>query len=230
MDDGKETEDGGDRMTDRSHRLLIYLIGLNTALLVASNAGGAKIIAVYGGLAASATVFSYALSFTFTDVISEVFGPEKARLTVQVGFLGVIVSVLFFKVAVWAPAAPTWGGQAAYEATLGMGPRLLAGGWTSYMVSQHLDVWVFHTLKRLTRGRHLWLRNNLSTAISQFVDTCIFITIAFHGVVPLWPTILGQYVFKLLIAAVDTPIVYLAVRQVRKHIGDQGSQGNHRSS
>lgn len=214
-------------MKDREFRLLVYLIGLNTALLVASNAGGAKVIAVYGGLAASATVFSYALSFTFTDVISEVFGPKKARLTVQVGFLGVIASVLFFKVAVWAPEAAFWDGQAAYAKTFGMGPRILAGGWTSYIVSQHLDVWVFHFVKRRTKGKHLWLRNNLSTAVSQFVDTCIFITIAFYGLVPLWPTILGQYVLKLVIAAIDTPIVYIAVAQVRKYLGDhaEGTPG-----
>lgn len=195
--------------------VLIALIGLNTALLVASNAGGAKLIALPFGLAASATVFSYALSFMFTDIISELYGLKAAKLAVYVGFGGLILAVLFFVISIAAPPAPFWPGQEGYAATLGFGPRLLLGGWTSYMVSQNLDVWIFHKLKEMTGGRHLWLRNNASTLVSQFVDTCIFITIAFYGTFPIVEAILGQYLLKLVIAVLDTPLVYLAVRYLR---------------
>lgn len=198
---------------------LILLISINAALLVASNAAGSKMISVFGGLSASATVFSYALSFAFTDAISELYGPEKARQAVRIGFLALLVSVVFFTVAIAAPGASYWGGQSAYEATLGLGPRLLAGGWISYMVSQHLDVWIFHKLKSATKGRYLWLRNNVSTLVSQFVDTCIFITIAFYGVFPIGDAILGQYLIKITIAAIDTPLVYLVVNFAKKRFG-----------
>ena len=86
------------------------------------------------------------------------------------------------------------------------------------MVSQHLDVWIFHKLKQITNGKHLWLRNNLSTLTSQFIDTTIFITISFYGVFPILPAIFGQYLIKVIIALLDTPIVYLAVLTIRKYI------------
>ena len=93
---------------------------------------------------------------------------------------------------------------------------MLIGGWTSYAVSQHLDVWIFHKIKEKTKGKHLWLRNNVSTLISQFIDTLIFITIVFYGVCPLWNAIFGQYIIKVIIALLDTPIVYLAVKFLNK--------------
>ena len=176
-------------------------------------------VTVFGSLTASATVFSYALSFTFTDIISELYGVEKAKLAVRIGFLGLFVSVGFFMISIHAPAANYWKDQEAYASVLGHGPRLLIGGWTSYMVSQHIDVWIFHRLKVMTGGRYLWLRNNASTLISQFIDTCIFITIAFYGTFPIKDAIIGQYIIKLIIALIDTPIVYLCVKIISKYTG-----------
>ncbi|SDN20312.1 queuosine precursor transporter [Desulfonauticus submarinus] len=205
-------------LTEKDIKILITLISLNTALLVASNAAGAKMISVFGNLAASATVFSYAFSFVFTDIISEIYGKQKASFAVKIGFLGLLISVIFFTISIAAPPASFWKNQKAYETTLQLGPRMLAGGWTSYMVSQHLDVWIFHKLKHLTNGKHLWLRNNGSTLISQFIDTCIFITISFYGVFPIIPAIAGQYLIKVIIALLDTPIVYCAVYYIKRYI------------
>ena len=198
--------------------LLIYLITLNTALLVACNAAGSKMIDLPGGLAASAVVIPYALSFLFTDLISGIFGRDQAKMAVRIGFVGLILSVSLFMLAIYAPAAPFWKHQSSYENVLGIAPRLLAGGWLSYLVSQHLDVWIFHTLKKITKGKHLWLRNNLSTMVSQLIDTCIFVTIAFYGQFPLWPAILGQYLIKIIIALLDTPIMYLATKIIRNRL------------
>ncbi len=197
---------------------LSVLIGLNVALLVASNAAGAKMIAVFGGLAASATVFSYSITFAITDTISEVFGRRAAKLCVRISIVGALFSVLLYTIAIAAPAASFWTMQDAYAATLGNAPRILLGGFASYIVSQHLDVWLFEYFKRLTNGKHLWLRNNASTLISQFVDTVIFIKVAFYGVFPIQEAILGQYIIKVFIAGLDTPLVYLLTSQVRRYI------------
>lgn len=202
--------------TGRDVTLLLWLCGLNVAVLVASNAAGAKIVALPFGLAASATAISYALTFMFTDVISEVFGVKAANLAVRLGFAGVVVGVIFFSLAIVAPGATGWDNQRAFELTLGPTPRLLVGGLIAYLISQHLDVFLFHRLKRLTGGKHLWLRNNLSTAISQLVDTVIFAVITFYGVYPVLPIIFGQYIVKLIIAALDTPAVYLISWLMRK--------------
>lgn len=209
-------EDSTNEGFSRRHLLLTTLIGLNTALLVASNAAGAKLIELPFGLAASATVFSYALTFAFTDSISELFGKKAAKLAVRIGFAGLFLSVVFFYIAIWAPPAEGWPGQDAYAQTLGLSFRLLLGGCTSYLVSQHLDVWLFHRIKSVTGDRHLWLRNNGSTLASQFVDTCIFMSISFGGIFPLLPAILGQYFLKLVIALLDTPVVYMVVSLTRR--------------
>ena len=202
----------------RTVLVLTSLVAVNTALLVASNAAGSKMISLPFGLAASATVFPYALSFLFTDVISEVFGKKAATMALRIGLLGVLLSVGFFSISIWAPAASFWDRQEAFELTLGLAPRLLLGGIVSYLVSQHLDVWIFHRLRELTEGRHLWLRNNASTLISQFVDTCIFISIAFYGIFPIFEAIVGQYLLKLIIALLDTPLAYLAIGMTKRYL------------
>ena len=143
--------------------ILVYLIASYSALLVASVAGGAKIISVPFGMAASATVFSYALTFPITDVISEVYGERTARATVRSGFIGMLLAVLFFEVSIAAPPFAGWTLQESYVETLSQARRILIGGWTAFIVSQHLDVWVFHRIREATQGRHLWLRNLAST-------------------------------------------------------------------
>ncbi len=203
--------------------LMVYLVALNTAVLVASVAGGSKIIALPFGLSAAATVFSYAITFTVTDVISEVFGRQAAKVAVRAGFLCMVVAVAFFQVCIWSMPASFWGHQEAYAQTFGMAPRILLGGWTAYLFSQHLDVWIFHRLREWTGGRKLWLRNNGSTLISQLIDTVIFVSIAFGGEMPLLPIIVGQYLIKVTIAAVDTPLVYLAVALMRRNTGERAA-------
>lgn len=203
-------------MQTKRNRVLIVLVALNTALLVASNTAGAKMISVTGGLVASATVFSYAFTFLLTDLISELYGKETANFAVRIGFFSLFITVVFFVIAINAPAASFWHGQEAYEATLGLGPRILAGGWLAYIISQHLDVWIFHKIRSITGERHMWLRNNASTVISQFLDSCIFITVAFYGIFPIFEAILGQYLLKVVIAIIDTPIFYVAKRFIKR--------------
>lgn len=202
-------------MNDKTQTIQFVLLGLFVSILVASNAGGSKLIAI-GSLTASATVISYALSFLITDVVSEVYGAKVAGKFVWVGFIGAILSVLFFMIAVELPPASFYTDQAAFEKVFGTTPRILIGGFTSFLISQLLDVRIFHYFKRLTKGKYLWLRNNASTLISQFIDSCIFITIAFYGVADLIPLILGQYLLKVVIAICDTPLVYVMTGVVRR--------------
>ena len=98
---------------------------------------------------------------------------------------------------------------------LGPTNRIILGSIVAYGVSQTFDVWIFHRIKVLLASRHLWLRNNVSTLLSQTVDTCLFITIAFYGQFPLLPLIMGQLTVKYTIAVLDTPVVYGLVYLVR---------------
>jgi len=204
---------------DRKTKIFLYLMTAHTALLVASNAGGAKMIAVTETLAASATVFSYSITFLVIGLTAELYGKDAAKLTINVGFAALILSVLFFTISIAAPPANFWTGQAGYEATLGLGPRLLLGGWISYLVAQYMDVAIFWAIRKMTGGRHLWLRAVASMTISQFVDTVIFMSIAFAGIYPLANSIFGQYLIKIVIAIVLTPLMYLGVSLLHSRTG-----------
>jgi queuosine precursor transporter len=208
-------------LTPRQIIIFVSLLTLHTGLLVASNAAGSKMIGLPFGLAASATVFSYALTFLILDAIAELFGREYSKLTINVGLGAVFMSVIFFSIAIAAPSADFWKNQEAYETVLGSAWRILLGGSVAYLVGQHLDVWSFFKFKDSQfGGKYLWWRSLASTAFSQFFDTIIFITISFAGLFPIMPAIAGQYAIKLILAIVTTPAIYLLVRWARKTVSD----------
>ncbi len=187
-----------------------YIIGMFASLTVISNVIASKIV-VFGPFTVPAAVLVYSTTFLLTDFLSEMYSEKEAIKAVFIGFLSNIVLVMSTWIAVEWQAAPFWGGQAAFESIFGLVPRIVLGSMIAYIVSQNLDVKIFVFLKK-KHPKHLWIRNNTSTMVSQFVDTVIFITIAFYGTVSgnmLLTLILGQYVVKWLIAAIDTPFLYI---------------------
>ncbi|SDJ42010.1 queuosine precursor transporter [Salimicrobium halophilum] len=198
--------------------MLLYLNALFVGLLVVSNILGVKLFSI-GEFVLPAAVIVYVVTYIITDVIGEVYGKDAARQTVQAGFFTQLVVLVFILIAIELPAAPVFGAQEEFSTILGGSFRVMVASLLSYLVSQHLDVSLFHGLKKKHGSRKLWLRNNVSTASSQLVDTFIFITVAFAGTVPLTVLIgmaVTQYVFKLIVAIVDTPITYLLVRMAKK--------------
>ena len=186
-----------------------YLIGTVAALIVMANAVASKII-VIGPLSMTASVVAYAMIFLVSDLIAEVWGEQKARKAVWVGFYGVVLYVVVSQIALyWQPAPFALEVSEGFTKVFGTSIRVAIGSVLAYLVSQHFDVFVYSHLKKYTDGKYLWLRNNLSTICSQFVSTVIFITIAFYGVLPIIPMIIGQWIVKSAIAAVDTPFLYL---------------------
>jgi len=202
----------------KEEKLFLLLGGSFITLLVVSNIIASKVIAI-GELIGPAAVLCYALTFAISDTIAEVWGKERTKYIVKLGFFAAVISALMIKLAIVMPSAPFWQGQKEYELILGSNIRMVIASMLAYLISQYHDVWAFHFWKSKTKGKHLWIRNNLSTATSQLIDTLIFIVIAFYGTgAPLLPMILGQYAIKLIIAAFDTPIVYLLVNTVRKSL------------
>ena len=193
-------------------------------------------------------VLPYPITFLCTDLISELFGEKKARDMVWVGLLlnGWVVFLLWLGGVLpgFEPMDPATGlpqTDAAGRLPVFFEVRQLAFGavaasMIAYLAAQFCDVRLFHFWKRLTGGRHLWLRNNASTMTSQMVDTSAVILITHfyaHALpideaAPLAPQlltfILSGYVFKLLVAAVDTGPVYLLVRWLRPYLGLTGTE------
>ncbi|NIM16981.1 MAG: queuosine precursor transporter [Candidatus Aminicenantes bacterium] len=197
------------------NKSFVILTGIFAGSLTIAAVLASKIINVFG-FYVPAGILAYSVTFAATDVISEIWGKKIASQVVLAGFFALVFVLALIQVAIlWSPA-PFWENQESFTLILGRTSRIIIGSVAAYLVSQFHDVWMFHVLKKAFNGRYLWLRNNVSTMISQFIDSFIFITIAFYGVVPIWPLILGQWVIKLGIAVLDTPVVYLLVRLLKK--------------
>ena len=204
---------------DREFTALLYLGAAFVAALVTANLISGKIVAV-GGVFVPAGILAYSITFAMTDTICEVWGRRRTQAVVNAGFIVLLLAWIMVVLAIRLPAAPFWGGQAAYAAVLGTANRIILASLVAYAVSQTLDVWLYHRLKLATASRMLWLRNNVSTLISQTVDTLLFVSIAFYGELPLLPIMFGQLAVKYLIALLDTPVVYGLVYLVRLRLDD----------
>jgi uncharacterized integral membrane protein (TIGR00697 family) len=135
--------------------------------------------------------------------------------------VALLCALVLVQISLWWPKAPFWHQEQAFQAILGTTSRIIVASFVAYLASQFHDVWAFHFWRNVTKGRHLWLRNNLSTAVSQFIDSFLFISIAFYGVLPIWPLIMGQWIVKFTIAVLDTPIIYGVVWLIRRDGGEK---------
>ena len=205
----------------REDRAFILLVSIFVGALVISSVLASKIISIFD-LFVPAGVLAYCITFVVTDVISEIWGKERANRVVFSGFIALLVTFLLIRIALTWDAAPFWREQKAFSTILGSTSRIIIASFIAYLVSQYHDVWAFHIWRKLTEGRHLWLRNTASTVVSQFIDTLIFITIAFYGTMPVFPLMKGQYFIKVLIALLDTPFVYLVVILIRRGYSTRG--------
>jgi uncharacterized integral membrane protein (TIGR00697 family) len=207
----------------------VSLIGLFVTALVAAQVTAAKLVAVSlpvsvpvtgDALLVPGAAFAYAVTFFASDCYAELYGRRAAQVLVNVAFALNLVLLGLVRLAVALPASGEGVGQATFAAVLGPSTGVVVGSLLAYLVSQNWDVFVFHELRTATEGRHLWLRNVVSTGTSQLLDTVIFILVAFKLFLGLpWPAvaslIVGQYLLKLAIAVLDTPFVYLVVGAVR---------------
>ena len=210
----------------------LTLVALFVTALITAQVTAAKVVAI--GLPASlpitgeailvpAAVFAYSITFFVSDCYTEIFGKRSAQMLVNVAFAMNIVLLILVWLAIFAPifdGSPV--GQEPFAVTLGASTGIVAGSLLAYIVSQNWDVLVFHGIREFTAGRYLWLRNVLSTATSQLIDTVIFIGIAFVVFQGLdlgdaMALAFGQYLFKLGLVVIDTPFVYLVVAGIRRH-------------
>lgn len=191
-----------------------YLIATMTALAVISNVLAAKIVS-FGPFTVAGGIITFSITFLITDIISEKFSKKEAQKAVICGAFANVLFVLSVFIAVsWdaAPFALELGEM--FNTVLGLTPRIAIASIVTYFVSQFADIGLFHFWKNLTKGKHMWLRNNGSTIISQLIDTTIFTMLAFYGVfatADLPMIIIGGWLAKVVIAILDTPFMYLIV-------------------
>ena len=197
------------------------------AALVISNVLSAKLIQL-GPLTVPGGVVCYGVTYLMTDILGELYGKETASRTVIYGLLCQIVCTLLIGLTLLLPATDKEIGE-AYKVALGMNGWFTIAGLLSYVVSQMLDVEIFHGIRgRLIKkgSKYRWVWNNVSTIFSQAVDTVVFLGIAFgFGMeylfeaelrVVLWRMMGSQYLVKVILALADTPVFYLLTRNTEK--------------
>ncbi len=198
-----------------SERAFVVLVCVFVGCLTIASVLADKILSLYG-LFVPAGVLAYSVTFVCTDTIGEIWGAGRSRSVVLGGFVALLFVLVLVQIGIAWPSAPFWERSEAFESVLGSTSRIIVASFAAYLFSQFHDIWAFHFWRRVTNQKHLWLRNNLSTAASQLLDSTIFIAIAFYGVLPIWPLVFGQWIVKLAISVADTPIVYLLVWLLRR--------------
>ncbi|SFE90199.1 queuosine precursor transporter [Peptostreptococcus sp. D1] len=196
-------------MNKNNRNLIIINCVFICSLLIANIVAG-KVVNLFGFIVPAA-VTTYPITFLCTDVISEIWGKKEANLTVKIGIFIQLFSLILIAIAIALPSADFSIDYANnLKLVLGQNIRMVIASLIAYIVAQTNDVFIFHKLKELNKGKHKWIRNNVSTMTSQLIDTAIFITIAFYGTVPnVLIMVISQYVVKVILALLDTPFFYL---------------------
>lgn len=190
---------------------LMGLYALVAFTIVLANIQVMKLIEIFGITLTLGNIL-YGTIFFSTDIISEFHGKKAARKAVWIGLFALVVSTLYMQLTLWYTPAPDDFVNEHFAIIFGLFPRIVLASIVAYCLSQLLDIWIYTRLKEKMKNKHLWLRNNVSTMISQFIDTLIFAVIAFYGLFSFdvfIQIVITTYVMKFIVAGLDTPFMYL---------------------
>ena len=219
-----------EKKTELAKKIYLYIGGLFITSLVVSNLIFQKFFywrpfefTVFGNqlFELSVGILPYPITFLITDLISEIYGKKKAYQIVIAGLFASFFSMGILWMANVVPAlsnSPI--DDATFQTVFALSPVAVLASMMAYLGAQFVDIRLYHFWKKLTEGRMLWLRNNFSTFSSQFIDTFSVISLlSLFGVLEwdlFWGLVLSGFLFKVLIAALDTPLLYLFVFLFRK--------------
>ena len=199
----------------------IVLVALFITCLITANITAVKLISIFG-LVLPAAIIIFPISYILGDVLTEVYGYRQARRVIWLGFFCNLILVIGILLGQILPAASFWDGQAAYARILGYTPRILGASFLAYLVGEFSNSFVLAKMKIATNGRWLWTRTIGSTLVGQGLDSLVFITLAFVGMIPLsalLSAIITQWLAKSVYEAVVTPLTYKVVNFLKRHEG-----------
>ncbi len=188
-------------------------------------------------------VLLWPLEFVITDIVNEYYGPKAVR---RISFTAVALisyAFLMYFLAIRIPPSDIWLNsssqqgvdniQTSFSAIFGQNMRIIIGSIVAFLVSQIVDVTVFHKIKKATGDKHLWLRATGSTLVSQFIDSYIVLFIAFAGIFS-WQLILAvgimNYIYKFSMAIILTPVIYVVEKRIEKYVGHDTARKMKRSA
>ncbi|WP_052556251.1 queuosine precursor transporter [Enhygromyxa salina] len=213
----------------------LILAGLFIASLVACNLIFQKFFMIEVPLPGGGThvfrqsvgILAYPLTFLVTDILSEIYGARRANQVVLAGLVASIFTTALVEFADLAPSAEFGIGSETFHGVFGLSKVAVFASMMAYLTAQFIDIRLFHFWKRVTMGKHLWLRNNASTITSQLVDTFVVLALlaSFNAAGITWDNLPGLFLdgllFKWTIALLDTPLFYLAVRTLERRFPEQ---------
>jgi len=209
-------------ISTREYKYLGTLTALLVAVLIISNIASTKIIQI-GIFSLDGGTFLFPLAYIFGDILTEVYGYKASRRVIYVGFFCLALASLTFQMLLAIP--PVAGEEARAEAfaiILGLTPRIFLGSLVGYFFGEFANSYVLAKLKVATKGKMLWLRTIGSTLVGQAVDTTLFLTVAFLGELPnelVWQLLIANYIFKVGIEVICTPLTYRAVAWFKREEG-----------
>ena len=214
-------------------KIYLYLAALFITSLVVSNLIFQKFFywypfdgTVFGSrlFELSVGILPYPITFLITDLISEIYGKRAANRLVTAGIFASFFSMGILLVSDIVPAmesSPV--DDATFTKVFSLSPLAVLASMIAYLLAQFVDIRIYHFWKKLTKGKMLWLRNNFSTFASQFLDTfSVILLLSIFGILPwdlFYGLVLSGFIFKVLVAALDTPLLYLFVWMFRKKFG-----------
>jgi len=213
----------------QAERTYVLLVSIFLGVLLITNVITVKYITI-AKVTLTAGAITYPFTFSLIDIIAELYGKKRAQLAV---WMGLLVSLFMILIVQLASLLPTYSqspiSQPVFQQVFGFTPGIVLGSMVAYLVAQFADIYLFDWFSRLTKHKYLWLRNNVSTFISQLLDTLIFGWIAWVGWPLLgindaiaaiewatwYPIVVNEYLFKLAFSVLNTPLVYLGVYAAR---------------
>lgn len=171
----------------------------------------------------SVGILPYPITFLITDCISEIYGRKRANQTVIAGLWAALFVLIIVTVSN-AAEATAWSpvNNETFSTVFGLTAAAVGASMAAYIIAQLIDVRIYHYWKKVTRGKKLWLRNNFSTIASQFVDTAtVLLLLCVTGAIAwerFWELFSYGFLFKIIVALLDTPLLYLSTHLLRKKL------------
>lgn len=203
---------------EKNFKYLSFITAFFVTVLLVSNVASSKIL-ILGPFTFDGGTILFPLSYIFGDILTEVYGYAKSRRVIWTGFAMILLASVVFIIVGKLTPAPGWNGQEAYQQILGLTPRIVCASMIAYFAGEFSNSYVLAKMKVWMSGRFLWMRTISSTLIGEGVDTAIFVLVAFVGVLDsslLWQVIVSNYIFKVGVEVLFTPITYAIIGFLKK--------------
>jgi uncharacterized integral membrane protein (TIGR00697 family) len=203
---------------EKSYKYFSVISVFFVSVLLISNIASTKIVDLKWFTFDGGTLL-FPLSYIFGDILTEVYGYKKSKQVIWLGFFSALIMALVLMLVGKLPSAPGWNNQDAYNIILGSTPRIILASLVAYSCGEFINSFILAKMKIFTKGKYLWTRTISSTVVGEFIDSLIFIVIAFAGVLPyslLVTLVISNYIFKALIEILFTPLTYKIVKFLKR--------------